>query len=121
MADGHGELADGPCRQFASGHGPFMDALHEGYFVGGFLIRSFPTGCSLCSATMRSCCCQPLRFLTELRGRCFGSRLFYMAGDNLNKPNQPTAGKAGIARRLAIEHLCPGLPEPGRSATRSMV
>ena len=28
--------------------------------------------------------------------------------------NQPAAGNAGIASRLAIEHLCPGLPEPGR-------
>ena len=27
--------------------------------------------------------------------------------------NIPAAGKAGIARLLAIEHLCPGLPEPG--------
>jgi hypothetical protein len=31
-------------------------------------------------------------------------------------PNQPAAGKAGIARRLAIEHHWPGLPEPERSA-----
>ena len=29
--------------------------------------------------------------------------------------NKPAAGKAGIASRLAIGHLCPGLPEPGRS------
>jgi len=28
--------------------------------------------------------------------------------------NHPAAGKAGIARRLAIGHHCPGLPEPGR-------
>ncbi len=27
-------------------------------------------------------------------------------------PNQSAAGKAGIASRLAIEHPCPGLPEP---------
>jgi len=27
-------------------------------------------------------------------------------------PNHPAAGKAGIARLLAIEHHCPGLPEP---------
>ncbi len=26
-------------------------------------------------------------------------------------PNHPAAGKAGIARLLAIEHRCPGLPE----------
>lgn len=32
------------------------------------------------------------------------------------RPNYPAAGKAGIARLLAIEHHCPGLPEPGRSA-----
>jgi hypothetical protein len=32
-------------------------------------------------------------------------------------PNNPAAGKAGIARLLAIEHDCPGLPKPGRSAT----
>jgi len=25
--------------------------------------------------------------------------------------NYPPAGKPGIARRLAIEHHCPGLPE----------
>jgi len=31
-------------------------------------------------------------------------------------PNNPAAGKAGIARLLAIEHHCPGLPEPGRYA-----
>ncbi len=30
------------------------------------------------------------------------------------KPNNPTAGKAGIARPFAIEHHFPGLPEPGR-------
>jgi len=30
--------------------------------------------------------------------------------------NHLAAGKAGIARLLAIEHHCPGLPEPGRSA-----
>jgi hypothetical protein len=30
--------------------------------------------------------------------------------------NQPAAGKAGIARPLAIEHYCPGLPEPARWA-----
>jgi len=29
-------------------------------------------------------------------------------------PNKPPAGKAGIARLSAIEHHCPGLPEPGR-------
>jgi hypothetical protein len=29
-------------------------------------------------------------------------------------PNHPAAGKAGIARLLAIEHYCPGLPEPAR-------
>jgi signal peptidase I len=29
-------------------------------------------------------------------------------------PNHPAAGKAGIARLLAIEHHCPGLPELGR-------
>jgi hypothetical protein len=28
--------------------------------------------------------------------------------------NHPAAGKAGIARRLAIEHNCPGLREPAR-------
>jgi hypothetical protein len=28
-------------------------------------------------------------------------------------PNHPASGKAGIAPRLAIEHHCPGLPEPG--------
>ena len=32
-------------------------------------------------------------------------------------PNHPAAGKAGTARLLAIESHCPGLPEPGRSAT----
>jgi len=31
-----------------------------------------------------------------------------------SRPNHPAAGKAGIASRLAIEHHCPGLPEPGR-------
>ena len=30
-------------------------------------------------------------------------------------PNHPAAGKAGIARLRAIEHHCPGLPEPARS------
>jgi hypothetical protein len=29
-------------------------------------------------------------------------------------PNHPAAGKAGIARLLAIGRRCPGLPEPGR-------
>jgi hypothetical protein len=31
-------------------------------------------------------------------------------------PNQPAAGNAGIASRLTIQHHCPGVPEPGRSA-----
>jgi len=30
------------------------------------------------------------------------------------RANKPAAGKAGITSRLAIGHLCPGLPEPGR-------
>jgi hypothetical protein len=28
--------------------------------------------------------------------------------------NKPAPGKAGTASLFAIEHLCPGLPEPGR-------
>jgi hypothetical protein len=28
--------------------------------------------------------------------------------------NKPATGKAGIAYLFAIEHLCPGLPEPDR-------
>jgi hypothetical protein len=35
----------------------------------------------------------------------------------LPSPNHPAPGKAGIARLLAVEHSCPDLPEPGRSAT----
>ena len=30
--------------------------------------------------------------------------------------NHPAAGKAGIASLFAVVHLCPGLPEPARSA-----
>jgi len=30
--------------------------------------------------------------------------------------NHPAAGKAGIARPFAVEHHCPGLPEPVRYA-----
>jgi hypothetical protein len=33
--------------------------------------------------------------------------------------NHPAAGKAGIASRLAIGNHWPGLPEPGRWASRS--
>ena len=32
-------------------------------------------------------------------------------------PNQPAAGNAGTAFWLTIEHHCPGVPEPERSAT----
>lgn len=32
--------------------------------------------------------------------------------------NKRGAGKAGIARLLAIEHLCSGVPEPGRCLVR---
>jgi hypothetical protein len=32
------------------------------------------------------------------------------------KANKPAAGNAGVARLLTIEHHCPGLPEPERSA-----
>jgi hypothetical protein len=32
----------------------------------------------------------------------------------MKAPNHPAAGKAGIASLFAIEHHCPGLPEPGR-------
>lgn len=32
----------------------------------------------------------------------------------LRSPNNPDAGKAGIARLSAIEHHRLGLPEPGR-------
>jgi hypothetical protein len=28
--------------------------------------------------------------------------------------NHPTAGKGRVAPLLAIEHYCPGVPEPGR-------
>ena len=35
-------------------------------------------------------------------------------------PSHPAAGKAGLARLLAIENHCPGLPEPGRSAVLIM-
>jgi hypothetical protein len=31
-------------------------------------------------------------------------------------PNHPAPGKAGIASLFAIEHPCPGLPEPVRWA-----
>jgi len=31
-------------------------------------------------------------------------------------PNHPAPGKAGLASLLAIEHHCPGLPDPERSA-----
>ena len=34
----------------------------------------------------------------------------------INRPNYSAAGKAGIASLFAIEHLCPGLPEPVRWA-----
>jgi uncharacterized protein YceK len=37
--------------------------------------------------------------------------------DGQEKPNHPASGKAGIARRLTIDHHWPGLPEPGRWAT----
>jgi hypothetical protein len=37
------------------------------------------------------------------------------------RPNQPAAGKAGIARRLTIEHHRPGLPEPDRSASKMSI
>lgn len=40
---------------------------------------------------------------------CIGAR-----SGGVASPNQPAAGKAGIARLLAIEHHCPGLPEPDR-------
>jgi hypothetical protein len=33
-------------------------------------------------------------------------------------PNHPAPGKAGIPSLLAIEHRCPGLPDPGRSIRR---
>ena len=29
-------------------------------------------------------------------------------------PNKPAAGNAGIASRLTIQHHCPGVPEPER-------
>lgn len=37
-----------------------------------------------------------------------------MSDYTLAPPNHPAAGKAGIASWLAIEHHCPGLPEPAR-------
>jgi hypothetical protein len=40
-----------------------------------------------------------------------------MQASSTEVPNHPAAGKAGIARQLAIGRHCPGLPEPGRSAT----
>ena len=35
-------------------------------------------------------------------------------------PNKSAAAKRGITGLLAIEHRCPGLPEPGRSAASSV-
>jgi hypothetical protein len=35
--------------------------------------------------------------------------------------NHPAAGKAGIARLLAVGHHCCGLPEPGRSARQRTI
>ena len=36
-------------------------------------------------------------------------------------PNQPAAGKAEVARLLAIEPRCPGLPEPERWAVGPVI
>ena len=38
-----------------------------------------------------------------------------------HRANHPAPGKAGIASRLAIGHHWPGLPEPGRSASGSVI
>jgi hypothetical protein len=49
-------------------------------------------------------------------------REFIMEVDGVSRhhdrpsPNNPAAGKAGVARLLGIGHHRPGLPEPGRSA-----
>jgi len=32
----------------------------------------------------------------------------------MKRPNDPAAGKAGVARLLAVGHHYPGLPERGR-------
>ncbi len=37
------------------------------------------------------------------------------------RSNNPAAGKAGIPSRLAIGHHCPGLPEPGRWTTLTLI
>jgi hypothetical protein len=39
--------------------------------------------------------------------------------DAKRPPNHPAPGKAGTASLFAIEPLCPGLPEPGRSALQT--
>jgi hypothetical protein len=36
--------------------------------------------------------------------------------DMNHTPNHPAPGKAGIMSLFAIEHICPGLPEPAHSA-----
>jgi hypothetical protein len=42
-----------------------------------------------------------------------------VVGSMTTTANKSAAGKAGIARRLAIEHHCPGLPEPERYVVRA--
>ncbi len=43
-------------------------------------------------------------------------RVLHFAYMLLSQANHPAAGTAGISRLFAIERLCPGMPEPGRSA-----
>jgi len=42
--------------------------------------------------------------------------MVYSPPMKIPRPNHPAAGKAGIVCQLTIEHHCPGLPEPARSA-----
>ncbi len=70
---------------------------------------AFPTGCSAGVDTNNVYRIKHYPSMLNRIEKDLGLKLHRRAS-----PNKAAAGKAGTASLLAIEHRCPGLPEPGR-------
>ena len=81
--------------------------------------RLQPVGNFLPSASLGGTGFQPVSALASTTLGVLGVRITTDTSESKFMslpPNNPAAGKAGISRLLAVEHHCPGLPEPGRYA-----
>ena len=82
-----------------------------------FYIQPFGTECTHFEYLRSMVLQDGTLILTSDRGRTFSldTRTKAVRRAEAKEPNKPAAGKAGIARLLAVRSHCPGLPEPDRS------